>query len=293
MEKFTVYSGMLAVMLSFLSCEPDWGNVAETIVVEGWIESGGNPVVILSKPIKASTHEVSLDDCIVATAKVTVSDGDTCVVLSGGLDHNYFPPYNYISSHIEGVPGKTYTLDIYYNDTHFSAVTTIPETCEIFSVEPYCISDSTKYGILVSFPYNSSDHNWYQFFVKTKGKETRYYPSVWGFVDSWSFNVLTTALDTAFSNNMNGRIVHKLYPGRHVLGDEEYRMSFEKDDTVQIKLATMDSVSSVIWQGFQKVEVTSKLGLFSIVERLDGNIPGAKGYWCGFGVSRSNTIIGK
>ena len=49
----------------------------------------------------------------------------------------------------------------------------------------------------------------------------------------------------------------------------------------------------VIWQGFQKVEVTSNLGLFSIVERLDGNIPGAKGYWCGFGVSRSNTIIGK
>lgn len=279
------------IINSCLSCEPDWEINERTIIVEGIIESDGHPIVILSRSIQASTHETSLEDCIIATAKVTVSDGDTCVVLSGGIDHDYFPPYTYTSSHIIGECGKTYTLDIYYNGTHISAVTSIPESCEILGLKSYSINDSTAYGIQASFQDNSDSHNYYQFFTKNRNKESRYYPSVWGFVDNRTINVLTTTVDSTSGNTTERTITHNVYPGRHVIEGDKYKMFFSRYDTVQVKLATMDSISSIFWQEFQNTQLTSELGFFSIINKIEGNVSGAKGYWCGLGTSKDITVI--
>lgn len=283
-----IISGLLTFLVSayLFSCTPEWGEGNEEMIVEAWIESGGNPVVILSSTIRVSNRETSLEDCIVATAKVTVSDGDTCVVLRGGIDRHYFPPYTYTSSHIEGVAGKSYTLDIDYHGSHYTANTTIPEVCGFDSLEIYPIRDTSAYGINASFLDSLTSHKWYQFFVKRQGKDSRFLPAVFGLIDNMSINRLTTTIDT-----VRNSITHKLYPGYSGIDNEQYNMYFEPNDTLRIKLATMDSISAAFWQSFQNLESTSGFAAFLKNEKLEGNVPGAKGYWCGYGVSERCVIV--
>ena len=69
---------------------------APEIVVEGWIEDGGFPVVMVTTSVPVSSEYEkwdSLEDHLVRWAKVTVSDGENEVVLTGKMDRNYFPPY--------------------------------------------------------------------------------------------------------------------------------------------------------------------------------------------------------
>lgn len=281
----------ILIPLSLMSCRPEWGVGSRSLIVESWIESGGYPVVILSESVTPSTEETSFEECVVTTAKVTVCCDDRCVVLSGGVDHNYFPPFTYTTAHITGEPGKTYTLDIYYRNRHYSAETSIPEPCEISELESYSIKDGNAYGISAVVNDSQNTHRWLQFFVRNRTKETRYYPSVLGFNDNRSYNVLTAATDTSSAGPEGPAVRLKVNPGRHVIDGSRYNMFFERHDTVQVKLASMDSVSGIFWKQFQKIESTSELGLFSTFENLEGNVAGAKGYWCGFGISYKGIII--
>ena len=71
---------VLACVLLEIGCteESDWTESNESkLIVEGWIEDGGFPVVIISRSLLVSTdyQDVhSLSDHIVRWAKVTVSD---------------------------------------------------------------------------------------------------------------------------------------------------------------------------------------------------------------------------
>ena len=69
---------------------------APELVVEGWIEDGGFPVVMVTTtvPVTDTIADVSeLQEHVVNWAKVTVSDGEREVLLSGQKDNNYFPTY--------------------------------------------------------------------------------------------------------------------------------------------------------------------------------------------------------
>ena len=68
----------------------------QSLVVEGWIENGEFPVVIVTKTFPVSTEYQSmadLSDYLVRWAKITVSDGEKSVVLTGLYDESYYPPY--------------------------------------------------------------------------------------------------------------------------------------------------------------------------------------------------------
>lgn len=92
---------IIIILLSalLLSCSGDYlPEQNDELVVEGWIEDNGFPVVILSKNINISNRYQPLDSlsgCIVKWAKVTVSDGTRSVVLTGRYTKGYMPPYIY------------------------------------------------------------------------------------------------------------------------------------------------------------------------------------------------------
>ena len=73
------------------ACDSDYGITLQqpALVVEGWIEDGGFPVVILSQTIpvsKGSQNMNDLIDYVIRWAKVTVSDGTDSVALIGKYD---------------------------------------------------------------------------------------------------------------------------------------------------------------------------------------------------------------
>ena len=77
-------------MFVFASCNSDYIEQGQSLlVVEGWIENGGFPVVILTKTLPISEEEQSLHDMkdyLIRWATVTVSDGTDSVILTGKYD---------------------------------------------------------------------------------------------------------------------------------------------------------------------------------------------------------------
>ena len=106
--------------VTLVACDDDiFGNSQSQMVVDGWIEDGGFPIVIITQTLPITEDFVSvnnLGDYIVKWAKVTVSDGVDSVVLTGKYDNNYFPPYIYTTGRMRGKAGQTYYLTIKEND---------------------------------------------------------------------------------------------------------------------------------------------------------------------------------
>ena len=91
------YHILLAALLICCGCSDlRLARSESKLVMEGWIEDGRFPVVLLSTSVPVSTEPQdmeSLQDHIVRWGKVTVSDGEREVVLTGGPDDRFIPPY--------------------------------------------------------------------------------------------------------------------------------------------------------------------------------------------------------
>src|SRR5262245_60933615 len=120
------------VAMLFLACEPepqlDIVTYEPRLVIDGSIESGGFPRVVLSRSASyfAAIDSSNIRDLIVSTAKVTVSDGNESEVLTLKRDNTFFPPYYYQGTSLKGQAGKSYTLTVEVKGERYEASTTIP-----------------------------------------------------------------------------------------------------------------------------------------------------------------------
>lgn len=167
MRKLLIFLPLIIVAYLASSCREDIelvGNDTQ-LVVEGWIEDGNFPIVLLTKsfaPNKDNLSENDLLKYLIRWAKVTVSDGDESVVLTGKFDSRYFPPYIYTTTHLRGQAGKTYTLTVDYGEFQASAITTIPEQSGkcCFRVEK-CNNSDTLYQIYADFTRTDDNQHYY------------------------------------------------------------------------------------------------------------------------------------
>ena len=86
------------------------------MVVEGWIDAGKHPIVMLHTSYSLSLSEPDsttlldvLEQYMVLFGKVVIFDGEDSVILTGRVDTNYLPPYIYTTTKIIGEVGKTYS----------------------------------------------------------------------------------------------------------------------------------------------------------------------------------------
>ena len=175
--KTTLYTILLAMTAMLVACDANYTTEAKSeLVVEGWIDEGGYPVVILTKSLTISDkyqQADSLSQYLIRWAKVSVSDGERTVVLTGKFDSRYFPPYVYTTGNMRGEAGKTYTLDVEYRDFHATATTTIPETHRIenLTVKP-CADSDTLYQVKINIDTERANGEYYQLFT-CEGKDNR------------------------------------------------------------------------------------------------------------------------
>lgn len=130
------------ITIVFTSCVNKFGfdedEFQERLVVEGYIEEGEYPIVMLTtnKPLGTESSVETVKDMIIRWAKVVVSDGETEDILIGRIDENYFPPFIYKGTKIKGEAGKTYQLKVIYAQYELTAQTTIPPSVPIDNI--YC-----------------------------------------------------------------------------------------------------------------------------------------------------------
>ena len=240
----------------------------EHLVVDGWIEDGGYPVVKLTSSIAVCEGEMSEEDLrrhVLNWATVTVSDGEQTVTLMGMQDDRFFPPYIYTTYNMKGQAGKTYTLDVKYGKTTASAVTTIP------APEPLDTLYATKTadGYTLRAEFTPSEDAGYMCYSRRDGVDSSYKMCQFSLVDG---------------NAVREHTMLIVFPGFSVVSDQ-YQKAFDPGEHVSVRFCKMDRQSYDFWKGYMDEWIFSRNPFFPVSANPQSNVVGGYGIWAGYGAT--------
>lgn len=248
----------------------------ERLMVEGWIDSGGAPIVMVTSPVPAVEEPRQVEDLpeyIYYKAYVTVKDMETGeeVTLKGRKDTRYFPPFIYTTDALKGVPGHSYSLKVMYGNHVAKAVTRIPEPVPLDRVEvSKSVQSDTMYVVTAYF---DDPDGYHRVFAKVEGKDSTYRPSL---------------LSGQLAASRAGAIsVMRGWP----LVKDGWKPLFKLGETVHIKFCTLEKDVWEYWDSFDGVATISTIGFFPITKNPPTNMKGAYGYWAGYGVTYATVNI--
>jgi len=296
--------------LAFISCEKevevDLPETEAKLVVEGVIEQGQPPIVLLTKSQSyfAPTDLGSIANIFVKDAVITVNDGTTTVTLSElsseglteeqieqaaeltGIDPSLLAGadisvYTLLDNSLLGVEGRTYTLNVTGDGKSCSAVTKIP------NVVPW---DSTWWRLAEVNPDDdSSGYVWGRLSdPDTLGNGYRHYARRFysadpDFVEDSRF---ISPLGTTFNDKyLNGLTVDFFaVRGRSPFTDnseDETAGFFLRGDSVVMKFVSMGLNEADFYITYDN-NVASQGDIFSTPANARGNIDGGLGIWAGW-----------
>lgn len=246
------------------------------LVVEGCIEDGGFPRVTVTTSVPTSTEYLRIDEQsehLVRWAKVSVSDGEKTVVLTGMTDSHSFPPYVYTTSEIRGKAGGSYTLTVEYGGRTATASTTIPAPVPLDGLEfvPAPGSDGA-FHLMATFSDPPGKGGRYKFFVKTEGVDSLYLSSFMGNLDDDGFDGSSVRVQVR-----KGNIVGM---GETSLHDPAL---FRPGERIGVRFCTLDEASYRFWDSFESMSTFSNVPVFTVARNPESNMQGALGCWCGYG----------
>lgn len=271
------YITILFFALSVFSCqkeiELDFPEPEDQIVVDGYIEKGNYPYVVLTKSVSffSEVDSSQLKDLIVTTAKVTVSTDSETEILTLQKNDKFFPPYVYRGTKIKGKVGETYRLKIEVNNKIITAKTTITESPEIDSIWFESVQTSDTLGLIwLTIKNDLTESNYYRLVTKRTGKDSNFLPSM----------IFSAFNDVNFDGESFNIAVYKgITDFSHPLED----IYFNIKDTVQIKLSTMDNESYNCWMSLQNEMVNYGNPFAEPNNAVTTNINNGVGVWSGFG----------
>jgi hypothetical protein len=275
--KKLVYLVFVAIGLGCVP-ESDFDTIAyePKLVIDGAIESGGFPTVVLSK---SASYFMNIDssnirDLFMSTAKVTVSNGVDSEVLTLKRDNTAFPPYRYVGTNLKGESGKTYTLTVEADGERYTSTTTIPDPPTLdklwFELSPGM--DSLGY-VYAGFTDPAEETNYYRIFTQRLQKDTRFIP------------VYLSATGDQYFNGQQFTFTILRGPENYLdIIDDLY---FKKGDSVRIKLCSMDKAHFDFWRTVERELYVTGNPFSSSGNKIISNIEGEKalGVWGGYGVS--------
>lgn len=292
-QSFLVFLVLLGGLF-IASCEKDitvsLPRPDDMIVVEGVIESGQTPWVILTRNAAYfdKVDITTLGKLIIQDARVTITDGTITDTLKFDINPNIFPFVRYIGKKIIGVEGREYTLNIEVDGKQIISKTTIPKSIPIdslvFKLEKPFEADSLGY-VWLNFKDPENEPNYYRFYTKKLG------------IDSVFMHPFSSIIEDEL---INGQVIqYPLYHGRNfnqtgadTVETEEgpKRYMFKAGDKVVIKLTTMDASHFKFWSSFEQ-QLSSGGNPFAAPATVLSNIEGALGIWGGYGVQYDTIFI--
>ena len=277
---------LLVLALLAAACTPTWQPEGEEkLVVEGWIDDGGFPVVMVTTSVPTSTEYQSIDDQkehLVRHARVTVSDGETSVSLTGISSKSYFPPYIYTTADMRGVAGKSYSLTVEFAGMTATASTTIPAAVPLDSLW-YLPSkdDPGKYNLKARFTDPEGSEDYYRLFTKVAGKDSSYVAAYMGCLHD---------------SDLPSPAEVPVMRGLSVDNEDSWAWnpaSYEKGDKVRVRFCRMDRASYEFWDSYDRVVSLSVHPVFPATYNPAYNVSGGIGYWCGYGAAAYSITIGE
>ncbi len=284
-----LFSAGLLISL-FMACEKNitvsLPDSQPQIVVEGYIEDGQFPWVVVTKsdgffnPIDSS----SLQKLVISNALVTVSDGLQTDTLPLIIDPFRFPYLYYKALHLKGEIGKTYALRVVIPDGQVLTATTsiappIPLDSTWFKVQEGMDSLGFVWGHLTD---PDTVNNCYRWLAKRATEDDDYIaPGGSVFEDRF----------------INGKSFDFGYARGHIPNSEkdedlnEEAGYYKVGDTIYVKFCTIDYANFYFWRTAETQSSTNG-NPFASPSALKGNIKGGLGIWGGYAVT-FDTIYAK
>ena len=257
------------------------------LVIEGGIEPGGIPWVIISKSVGYfdPVDSTTLANNIVTNATVIVSDGTTTDTLVLTFDPNYIIPLVYKGSNVIGQVGRTYTLSVTTPDgKSATSTTTIPTPLPLdslwFLVEPEPSNQDSLGFVWAHMSDPAGLGNGYRWFAKRLHKDDVFVPPFGSafddkFIDGKSF-------DFAYTRGS--------LPGSSAPDDNNAeRNYFKLGDTIVVKFCSIGQKEVDFFRTYE-IEVSNNGNPFAAPGVIKSNIVNGLGVWCGYGAALDTLV---
>ncbi len=243
------------------------------LVLEGWVEDGGSPVVMLTTAVPPDTEFKDLSQLkehIVRWGKVTISDGEEEVILSGRINRDYFPPYVYSKDTYKVKPGREYVVKAHYSGRCATASVTVPYKKPLDYIYVESVPGKEGYRIVTGISDDKESLDRYKFFVRREKKDSSYLSSFLGYVSEESF---ASSLEEV-----------AVYNGTSIMS-ETFEQYFTAEDVVYVKFCVLDDTSWQYWSDFEELTSLSRNPFFPVSSKIRSNVDGGLGYFSGYGAT--------
>lgn len=285
----------LLLLLSINACEKnvtvEIPGAESLIVVEGYIETGKNPFVVLSKtlPFFGTINTSTVFQQTLQGAIVIVSDGTTTDTLK------QIPGIGvYTSTNISGQELKTYTLRVEVDGKLLTASTSIPAAIALDSVWFKVSGTRDSLGFAwahLTDPDTLGNH--YRWFAQRINKYT-YGPEIGRMKDS----ILIAPSGSVFEDKfINGKSFDLGYNRGNMRNsnktddNNDEKFFFKTNDTIVVKFCTLDRQHFEFWRT-EETQISNNGNPFAAPAPVIGNIEGGLGIWGGY-ASTFDTIIAR
>ncbi len=265
---------LLLSAIMYTACDDTDAPQTRKAVIEGVINSGDYPSVLFSASV-APGIDGSLKETVINWGKVTISDGEREVVLTGKVDNAYMPPYRYYTTEMIGEPGKTYTITADFADLHAAASMRMPYPTAIDSIT---LSQTTDSLFAATLHFTSPD-------------------------DTPAYYYLTMAEDRKGSVHrlcMMGTIRADV-PGKHYsvpvlrpkvkIDSVKYIAQLKLGEEWNIRLNRVEKEVYDFWTAYDNMILFSASPFISTDESLPTNINGGYGIWSPQGSTSTDIIV--
>lgn len=284
----------IAISTVFCNCENSEPTVSDQempIVVEGWIENGVSPVVMVTHAIDLTQDSVALDNVVEKWCRVSIIDDKGQHILSGRLDKNYMPSFIYTSTSFKGEIGKQYRLRIELENQTIEAESTILPAPSISRLEVVPVENNDSLFFIKAYCSGIKDDLHYKVFVRAGNEDLRYYGSFLGTFEGNEYDA-----DNGITVTRGIRPTYE---------EDNYSHFFKSGDLVRVKIAVMQPDIYDFWKIYDNTVSLSNNILFSFSSNLPSNlytvsngseesygigntsIPDPLGYWAAYGISES------
>lgn len=280
-SKISNIVAVIMFLLSFSSCHYEPIDYSK-MVVEGWIDAGKHPIVMLhtsyslNQPTDDTTQLIDvLAEHMILFGKVTIFDGEDSVILTGRVDTNYMPPYIYTTTKIIGEVGKTYSLRASYTTLIAKSQTEIPAVATFDSIR---VTEYDKQLNVVGYANNLETGAPYILMARTTNQR--------------QYKICPTGAFRATAPNMAITINNPLdFTGEGMI----LQTLFPKTDTVgvSIKFAKVGEAEFQMWDSYIAQNMTQGMFFMETHGNILSNIEGGNGYWCGMGASEYTISLKK
>jgi len=287
------YSLLLLILVSliFFSCEKDISidlpKPADKLVIEGRIETGQFPFVILTKnsPYYETFYTNDLGSYFVHGAKIIVTELSGETVLKTDtlqeiiLDTLGVKVSVYVSFGIRGTVGRSYFLSVTADNQQVSSVTTIPDSYPLDSVWVKYDVDPLKpelVKLMCRYADPASLGQYVRYFTKRNSEP--FYPGLNSVFEDAVVNGTTFDFPLDRGLNRNTEDAFKDYG------------YFFRGDTIEVKWCNIDRAQFDFWRTME-FELGSQGNPFASPTQIQSNIEGGLGIWGGYSTSFKKIIV--